>query len=111
MFSLVQEINYDSARGGVSVITEKGDVTTSYLLIQKAKTSDSGKYACAPTNAKPVSISVHVLNGNLIQSSEKSFKSMLSCLMPSEVTFVQSTCAILVHCSRSKQRPCMSGNY
>uniref|UniRef100_A0A8D9F664 Neuronal growth regulator 1 n=2 Tax=Cacopsylla melanoneura TaxID=428564 RepID=A0A8D9F664_9HEMI len=26
-----EEINYDSPRGGVSVITEKGDVTTSYL--------------------------------------------------------------------------------
>lgn len=32
-----QEINYDSPRGGVSVVTEKGDVSTSYLLIQRAK--------------------------------------------------------------------------
>ncbi|KAE8753250.1 hypothetical protein FOCC_FOCC000172 [Frankliniella occidentalis] len=38
-----EEINYDSPRGGVSVITEKGDVTTSYLLIQRAKEPDSGK--------------------------------------------------------------------
>ncbi|XP_070142979.1 LOW QUALITY PROTEIN: zwei Ig domain protein zig-8 [Drosophila kikkawai] len=37
-----QEINYDSPRGGVSVITEKGDITTSYLLIQRARISDQG---------------------------------------------------------------------
>lgn len=40
------EINYDSPRGGVSVITEKSDITTSYLLIQRAKPADSGKYTC-----------------------------------------------------------------
>nr|ACY00708.1 MIP06342p [Drosophila melanogaster] len=37
-----QEINYDSPRGGVSVITEKGDITTSYLLIQRASIADQG---------------------------------------------------------------------
>lgn len=58
-----QEINYDSPRGGVSVITEKGEVTTSYLLIQKAKISDSGKYTCLPTHANPSTVNVHVLNG------------------------------------------------
>lgn len=58
-----QEINYDSPRGGVSVITEKGEVTTSYLLIQKAKISDSGKYTCMPTHANPDAVNVHVLNG------------------------------------------------
>lgn len=35
-----------SPRGGVSVITEKSEITTSYLLIQRAKPSDSGKYVC-----------------------------------------------------------------
>lgn len=58
-----QEINYDSPRGGVSVITEKGEVTTSYLLIQKAKISDSGLYTCMPTHANPNTVNVHVLNG------------------------------------------------
>ncbi|XP_055313257.1 roundabout homolog 1-like isoform X2 [Sitodiplosis mosellana] len=57
-----QEINYDSPRGGVSVITEKGEVTTSYLLIQKARISDSGKYTCMPTHANPSTVNVHVLN-------------------------------------------------
>lgn len=60
---LLQEINYDSARGGVSVITEKGDITVSYLLIQRATEKDSGKYTCHPSNANPEGLSVHVLNG------------------------------------------------
>uniref|UniRef100_A0A182MNR2 Ig-like domain-containing protein n=1 Tax=Anopheles culicifacies TaxID=139723 RepID=A0A182MNR2_9DIPT len=58
-----QEINYDSPRGGVSVITEKGETTTSYLLIQRARTTDTGKYVCSPSNADPSTINVHILNG------------------------------------------------
>ncbi|XP_065168018.1 zwei Ig domain protein zig-8-like isoform X1 [Atheta coriaria] len=60
---VLQEINYDSPRGGVSVITEKGDITVSYLLVQRARDSDSGKYTCNPSNANPKSVIVHVLNG------------------------------------------------
>ncbi|XP_011291652.2 protein sidekick-like [Musca domestica] len=56
-------INYDSTRGGVSVVTEKGDITTSYLLLQNADLADSGKYSCAPSNAEMTSIRVHVLSG------------------------------------------------
>lgn len=59
----LQEINYDSPRGGVSVITEKGELTTSYLLVQRAKVSDSGKYTCAPSNANPSTVNVHILSG------------------------------------------------
>jgi hypothetical protein len=58
-------ISYDSQRGGVSVITEKGDITTSYLLIQNADLADSGRYSCSPSNADVASVRVHVLNGNL----------------------------------------------
>lgn len=63
VFFIFQEINYDSPRGGVSVITEKGDITTSYLLIQRAKVSDSGKYMCSPSSANPETVNVHILNG------------------------------------------------
>ncbi|XP_024946826.1 zwei Ig domain protein zig-8 isoform X3 [Cephus cinctus] len=56
-------ISYDSTRGDVSVVTEKGDSTTSSLLVQQAKPSDSGRYTCNPSNAQPKSITVHVLNG------------------------------------------------
>ncbi|XP_076656017.1 zwei Ig domain protein zig-8 [Halictus rubicundus] len=55
-------INYESTRGGVSVVTEKGDSTTSFLLVQDAKPSDSGQYTCNPSNAPAKSITVHVLN-------------------------------------------------
>ncbi|XP_054287198.1 lachesin-like isoform X2 [Macrosteles quadrilineatus] len=55
-------ISYDSPRGGVSVITEKGETTVSYLLIQQARTTDNGKYQCNPSNAQSKSINVHVLN-------------------------------------------------
>ncbi|KRT84762.1 Immunoglobulin, partial [Oryctes borbonicus] len=56
-------ISYDSNRGGITVITEKGEVTTSSLLIQHADVSDSGKYSCSPSNADVASVIVHVLNG------------------------------------------------
>ncbi|KAB0800616.1 hypothetical protein PPYR_06356 [Photinus pyralis] len=59
-------ISYDSSRGGVSVITEKGDITTSVLLIQNANWRDSGRYSCSPSNADVASVRVHVLNGKLI---------------------------------------------
>ncbi|XP_037297520.1 tyrosine-protein phosphatase Lar-like isoform X1 [Manduca sexta] len=55
-------ISYDSPRGGVSVVTEKGETTTSFLLIQQARPSDSGTYQCNPSNAQSKSIVVHVLN-------------------------------------------------
>ncbi|XP_050455002.1 cell adhesion molecule DSCAML1-like isoform X2 [Cataglyphis hispanica] len=58
-----EAINYDSPRGGVSVITEKGEVTTSYLLIQRAQPADSGQYTCHPSNANTKTVLVHVLNG------------------------------------------------
>lgn len=59
-FLYMQVINFDSARGGVSVITEKADVTISHLLIQKADLADSGKYSCSPSNADVASVRVHV---------------------------------------------------
>lgn len=58
-----QVISYDSARGGVSVVTEKGTATTSYLLVQDAAPADSGRYSCSPSNAEVASVRVHVLNG------------------------------------------------
>lgn len=42
-FTYLQTINFDSPRGGISLVTEKGILTTSRLLVQKAIPSDSGK--------------------------------------------------------------------
>lgn len=66
-YMLLQEVNFDSARGGVSVITEKGDVTTSYLYIQRAGHSDTGEYKCSPSSANNVTVKVHILKGKFIQ--------------------------------------------
>ena len=62
----LQIISYDSPRGGVSVITEKGDVTASFLVVQHAKPSDSGTYSCAPSLGDQVAVNVHVLRGKII---------------------------------------------
>jgi hypothetical protein len=47
------------------VITEKGETTTSYLLIQDARVSDSGKYSCSPSNADVAAVRVHVLTNGM----------------------------------------------
>ncbi|KAI4479561.1 hypothetical protein M0804_010958 [Polistes exclamans] len=61
--SLSQAINFDSPRGGISLITEKGPITSSRLLIQKAIQEDSGLYTCSPNNTHPNSVRVHIVNG------------------------------------------------
>ena len=63
-FSLFQQIvNFEWARGGMSLVTEKKSkgVTISRLLIQKAARGDSGLYTCAPQNAHPAKVKIHVL--------------------------------------------------
>lgn len=65
----MRQINFDSPRsgigggGGISLVTEKGTVTTSRLLIQKATQADSGIYTCTPSNANEATVRVHILNG------------------------------------------------
>lgn len=51
-------INYDTARG----VTVAADKTSSILVMKEAEKSDNGNYTCFPSNAKPASINVHVLN-------------------------------------------------
>jgi len=60
---LFQIINFDSPRGGISLVTEKGVLTTSRLLVQKAITQDSGLYTCTPSNANPSTVRVHIVDG------------------------------------------------
>lgn len=56
-------IGVDLAKDEVILNKRTEDITTSYLIIQKADMVDSGKYTCAPSNAAPTSIIVHVLQG------------------------------------------------
>ncbi|XP_059081593.1 zwei Ig domain protein zig-8-like isoform X2 [Tigriopus californicus] len=58
-----QVISYDSPRGGVSVVTEKGESTSSHLLIQRATAKDSGQYKCVPENTVEAAITLHILKG------------------------------------------------
>lgn len=58
-----EEINFDSPRGGISLVTEKGPETSSRLLIQRASATDSGEYTCDPTGAAAATVRVHILNG------------------------------------------------
>ncbi|XP_052869343.1 zwei Ig domain protein zig-8-like [Anopheles cruzii] len=76
-----EEINYDSPRGGVSVITEKGDITTSYLLIQRARGSDTGKYTCLPSTANPITVHVHVLNGEHPAAIQRGWQTRSNCAL------------------------------
>ncbi|XP_071534548.1 protein amalgam-like isoform X2 [Panulirus ornatus] len=61
----VEEIK-KSDRGGVQVVTDK-HAGTSWLLVTRATWRDAGNYTCAPDYAKPASVSVHVLDGELLR--------------------------------------------
>ncbi|XP_045107884.1 uncharacterized protein LOC123502722 isoform X2 [Portunus trituberculatus] len=54
-------INYESEEGTGSVVVESDD-HTSVLIVASATRLHSGNYTCAPSNTKPASILVHVLN-------------------------------------------------
>ncbi|XP_003427286.1 zwei Ig domain protein zig-8 [Nasonia vitripennis] len=56
-------INYDVARGSVTVQTDPGP-TQSRLEIRHAIESDTGNYTCSASNTKPASIFVFVTEGD-----------------------------------------------
>lgn len=57
-----EAINFETPRGGISLVTERGPVTSSRLLIQMATKEDSGQYTCTPGMMHPASARVHVVN-------------------------------------------------
>ncbi|XP_033333310.1 zwei Ig domain protein zig-8 [Megalopta genalis] len=57
-----ETINFETPRGGISLVTERGPVTSSRLLIQRATKEDSGLYTCAPGMMHPASARVHIVN-------------------------------------------------
>ncbi|RZF41348.1 hypothetical protein LSTR_LSTR000062 [Laodelphax striatellus] len=57
-------INYDTARGGISVETESGPKTQSKLTIRDAHDVDSGNYTCSASNTEPASVFVFVSEGD-----------------------------------------------
>lgn len=59
-------VDFDSARGGISLETEKTETgTSSRLMLTRATLRDSGNYTCVPSGAISASVQVHVLNGEL----------------------------------------------
>ncbi|KAI4468926.1 defective proboscis extension response dpr -related [Holotrichia oblita] len=56
-------INYDTARGGISVETVPGVRTQSRLTIRDTNDADSGNYTCSASNTEPASIYVFVSEG------------------------------------------------
>ncbi|XP_047485413.1 zwei Ig domain protein zig-8-like [Penaeus chinensis] len=58
-----QTISYTSKRGGVSVVEERGETTTSILLLQNARASDSGAFTCQPEGMESAQVTLHVLDG------------------------------------------------
>ena len=55
-------VNYDEAMG----VTVRHGRYSSELEVTTAKPENSGNYSCVPSNAKPSSIHVHILNGESI---------------------------------------------
>ncbi|XP_063843322.1 zwei Ig domain protein zig-8-like isoform X1 [Scylla paramamosain] len=58
-----ETISYTSSRGGVSVVEERGETTTSFLLLQNARASDTGTFTCQPDGMEPAIANLHVLDG------------------------------------------------
>ncbi|KAK9752020.1 Immunoglobulin I-set domain [Popillia japonica] len=56
-------INYDTARGGITVDTVPGVRTQSRLTIRDTNDADSGNYTCSASNTEPASIYVFVSEG------------------------------------------------
>jgi len=55
-------ITYDRERGGTVVISDRGEQTTSSLIITHATAKDSGQYQCDPSASYPQHVNVHVIN-------------------------------------------------
>nr|CAI5823601.1 unnamed protein product [Callosobruchus analis] len=67
-------INYDTARGGISVDTDPGPRTQSRLMIKNTHDADSGNYTCMASNTEPASVFVYVSEGKSYDSLSKGMK-------------------------------------
>jgi len=55
---------YESPRGGISVVTETGQITQSHLVIRNARQTDEGNYTCKPSIFKSASLRLFVIDGD-----------------------------------------------
>ena len=88
-------IELENARGAMSLATERSDhFISSRLLLPRASAQDGGNYSCRPTRALPVSVLVHVLNGNLT-SKDKAIATPNACLMQKKYNYISNGCCFL----------------
>ncbi|XP_069672048.1 lachesin-like [Periplaneta americana] len=76
-------INYDKERG----VAVHSDRSSSVLVIAEAQKRDSGNYSCVPSNARPASINVHVLNGEKPAAMQHGSRNSALSLTPSALPF------------------------
>ena len=89
-------INYDTARGGITVETNPGPKTQSHLTIRDAVDTDSGNYTCSASNTEPASIFVFVSEGKNKQIFfNQSFVSITIIIIISIIYFVIKNFIIL----------------
>ncbi|XP_077515862.1 zwei Ig domain protein zig-8-like [Amblyomma americanum] len=91
-------INYVSAKGEITLHKGGPEKTVSRLYIRKAVSLDSGNYTCDPANAEPVSISVHVVNGEKPAAMQHDGKPLSSSSRPASSVVVADVAALLVIC-------------
>lgn len=61
-----QPVLLETARNSLSLATERSEhFISSRLLLPRASAVDGGNYTCRPSEALPVSVLVHVLNGKI----------------------------------------------
>jgi len=89
-----KDISYSSPRGGISQITEKGDITASFLLIQRATSGDSGDYTCSPSVGNQAYTTVHIIHGKdsalLVTSKANTLQHYKYCLYIIAVVYTLS---------------------
>ena len=64
---MFQPISYSSDRGGISQVTDKGETTASFLLVQNTRLEDSGTYMCSSSVGTNAEVSVHVIESSFLQ--------------------------------------------
>ena len=77
-FILFQPLSHNSGRGGVSLITEKGDKTVSTLMMTMARVTDSGQYACHSSVGSVANVTVHVIRSKWPREDSTEFLLILA---------------------------------
>jgi len=89
-----QPLSHNSGRGGVSLITEKGDKTVSTLMMTMARVTDSGQYACHSSVGSVANVTVHVIRS---ADPEKWLPSGSDSVQQYFIRFLQLTIILIIN--------------